>query len=70
MAYQFTPVETFEAKVNDRKNVYVAGKRYTVRDGALYSDLDTKVKDWSENGAVKILGSVPNAAPHRLKVTE
>lgn len=68
MAYQFTPLQTFEAEVNDRKNVYVKDKLYTVRDGALYSDLDEKVKDWSGEGLVKILGTVANAPPMKLSV--
>lgn len=63
MAYQFTPTEDFVGKVNDRDNNYLKGKLYTVRDGALYADLDSKVKNWEKNGKVRILGEVPNSAP-------
>ena len=65
MAYQFTPRQTFEATVNDQKNRYVAGKIYTCRDGALYGDLQKKVKQWEQDGLVRILGTVANTQPVR-----
>ena len=63
MAYQFEVRQTFEATVNDRKNRYVAGKTYTVRDGATYADLRVKVPQWEDDGLVRVLGTVANTQP-------
>lgn len=70
MAYQFTPVQTFEAQVNGKVNRYLKDGLYTCRDGALYADLDKKAKQWASEGLVRILGDVPNTVPIRMKVKE
>lgn len=70
MAFQFTPVQTFEAEVNGRVNNYVKDKIYTCRDGAGYADLNTKVKQWASEGFVRVLGDVPNTPPIRINVSE
>lgn len=63
MATAFTPLQTFEAKVNDINNRYVQGQRYVCRDGALYTDLRSKIDNWEADGLIRILGQVANRAP-------
>lgn len=63
MATAFTPKQNFTATVNDKANQYVQGARYTCRDGALYSDLRSKLPQWEAQGLITILGEVPNRPP-------